>query len=765
MATNEAVDGGTFAYSRALTAIGATILVLAAWGAAPAHGDPALAYASYLGGTFDEADVFGAGVASVAVDRFGNVYVAGSTRSADFPTTPGMDETLGGDLDIFITKFSPAGDLVYSTYLGGPCDDYARDIAVDSSGDAYVTGRGNGGFCVEDVPTGALVAKLDEAGNVLYHVILGGTAGDESIGEAIAVGEAGTAYVTGVAQSASHDFPTTDGAYRTQDCGGVGGDVFVAKLTKNPRLSYSTFLCGTGDEVPGGIALDEDGSVYVAGTTSSGDFPLVNPGQDAHHGFPNAVTGFVAKIAWAGDQLLWSTYLGGSQNDYVRDVAIDGARNVYVTGETESADFPTTFGVLQEHAGSRDCPWGTCTDAFVTKIDASGTALAYSTYLYGEGDDGGYGIAVDGAGNATVVGTTTSVFFPIRGALQWELYGLADAFIARVAPDGTRLVYSSFYGGADSGQSPYRGWDRGTSVALDGNGDAYFAGYTWSYDLQTTNDAYQRDLGPGVCDDQGTPCGDTFFGMIVSDGPRQLPPLHVEVAPEEVAPGDTVTATWASLPAPALGDELRLVPVGVRGDDAEVLAWWPTSGEGAGAEPLVLPEWLEPGTYEVRLLSTDPRVGALSVITRSEPFRVVTTTTPPPPPPTCEVAGASVCDDGDPCTDDVCVAGLGCVSTPLEGAASVACTCQRARPATCGRDLVPRALERRKARLCGLVAGGSWSPKRLRAAAKKLDGTMKILVRSFAKGKVSHECADALGADVRDASDRAKRLLAGGGSH
>jgi hypothetical protein len=760
MATNGGVDRRAFLCKRLLARIGLAVLVLA--GAAPAHADPFLAYASYLGGTSDEADAFGGGVVDVAVDQLGNIYVAGSTRSPDFPTTPGMDGTLGGNLDVFVTKLSPTGALVYSTYFGGPCDDYVRAIAVDSSGDAYVTGRGNGGICTEDVPAGALVAKLDDMGNVLYHAILGGTAGDESIGEAIAVGESGTTYVTGVAQSASHDFPTSEGAFRTQDCGGAGGDVFVTKLTKNPRIIFSTFLCGTGDEVPGGIAVDAEGSVYVAGTTASGDFPLVNPGQDTPHGFPNAVTGFVTKIPWSGDRLLWSTYLGGSGNDFVRDLAIDGAGNVYVTGETQSVDFPTTPGAVQEHAGNRDCPWGTCTDAFVTKIDASGSALAYSTYLYGEGDDGGYGIAVDGAGEAYVAGTTTSAFFPLRGALQWEVYGLADAFMTKLSADGTRLVYSSFFGGADSGPSPYSGWDKGTSIAVDGNGDAYFAGYTLSGYLETTNGAFQRDLAPGVCDDAGTPCGDAFFGRI-TDGPRDLPPLHVEVTPEEVEPGGTLTATWASLPAPAAGDELRLQPLGA-GDDGEGLAWWPTSGAAGGTEPLVLPEWLEHGSYEIRLVSTDPRAGTMTVMARSETFRVVTTTTTPPPPATCETAGPSVCDDGDPCTDDACVAGRGCVSTPLEGAASLACTCQRVRPAICGRDLIPRAIGKRKARMCSLVAGGSWSPKRLRAAVKKLDATVKLLVRSRAKGKVSHECADAVGADLNDASARAKWLLGIGGS-
>src|SRR5262249_62034263 len=180
----------------------------------------------------------------------------------------------------------------------------------------------------------------------------------------------------------------------------------------------------------------------VAGMTLSPDFPTVTPLQAVPRGILDSPTGFVAKLLWSGDQLLWSTYLGGSNDDEIHDLAIDGQHNVYVTGETQSEDFPTTPGALQVHAGSRAC--SACTDAFVTKVEASGSALAYSTYLYGELDDGAYGITVDGAGDAYVVGTTTSAYFPIVGAFQPRNRGLADAFVAELAPDGTRLLSSSY---------------------------------------------------------------------------------------------------------------------------------------------------------------------------------------------------------------------------------------------------------------------------------------------------------------------------------
>ena len=771
MATNGRSGGRPAVRKRGLVAIGGlAMLVVAASGTAPAHADPALAYASYLGGTSDEADALGNGDVDVAVDRFGNVYIAGTTRSADFPTTPGVESTFLGGLDIFVTKLSPTGDVVYSTFVGGPCDDIERDLAIDSDGDAYITGRGNGGVCADDVPPGALVAKLDENGAVIYEIILGASTGDTSVGEAIAVGEVGQAYVTGVTQSTSHDFPVTDGVYRTQDCGGVGGDVFVTKLTKNPRLSFSTFLCGSGDEVPTGIAFGTDGSVYVAGMTLSPDFTTVNPLQAGPRGVLDSPTGFVAKLSWSGDQLLWSTYLGGSHDDEIRDLAIDGQDAVYVAGETQSEDFPTTYGALQEHAGSRACP--SCTDAFVTKIDASGS-LAYSTYLYGELDDGAYGIAVDGAGDAWVVGTTTSSYFPIVGAFQPRNRGLADAFVAELAPDGSRLLASSYLGGSAQGPSPVTGWDKGTDVALGGNGDVYVGGYTLSSDLPTTDDALQHDLAPGVCADQQTPCGDAFFARLVAGGPAPLPDVSVTVTPTHAEPGDTLTATWTGLPAPALGDQLQLQPLGALGAQlGDLSAWWPATGEAAGTEPLTLPQDLANDSYEVRLLSRNPVSGKIEVMARSEPIRIgVTTTTTTststttvPPPTTVPCASDSECHDDDPCTDDACVLGLGCVSTPTVGPASLSCTCRRAEPDVCTRDLVPSAVGRRKQRLCNLAVDGNWSPKRLRTAAKRIAGAMRIVARFRNKRKVSADCADALTADLADARDRAERLLAPGGS-
>jgi len=589
--------------------------------------DPLIEYASYLGGSADEADEPFEGIEGVAVDGAGNFYVAGTTQSADFPTTIGADRTLDGDRDVFVTKFSPAGAVVYSTYLGSGCDDSANDIAVDAAGNAYVTGRFNGGLCFADL-AGVLVAKLDPAGALVYGSVFGGSLADSSRGHAIAVDTAGHAYVAGIASSASRDFPTTVGAYRTVECENAlrfANDGFVAKLSSDGNtLLYSTILCGNGDDVPTAIAIDAAGNAYVAGATASSDFPTVNPFQAERGGGPVDLTGFVAKLTPDGARLAYSTYLGGSASQAIGSIAVDTLGNAYLTGETVSDDFPTTPGVLQEHAGNRLCIEG-CSDAFVTKLAPSGSALVYSTYLYGELDDAGSRIAVDSAGNTYVVGTTNSAYFPIAAAFQVRNRGLDDAFVAKLAPDGTRLIYSSYLGGSRADPSPRTGVDEGSSLALDASGNVYVAGYTQSYDFPTTLGAAQTALGNGICDFFGTPCGDAFVVKITAAGPGVTPAVRLNVTPPAAAPGGRITATWAGIPIPTGEDHLRLYTLGSPdGFPGEILAYWPTTGTAAGQLLLALPAEIEPGRwYELRLYSPDPNFSNLPVnVARSEPIRI-----------------------------------------------------------------------------------------------------------------------------------------------
>ena len=312
-----------------------------------------------------------------------------------------------------------------------------------------------------------------------YATYLGGS-GDDS-GTHIAADSSGNVYVTGTTSS-STDFPR---ATPFQDTfGGGTTDIFVTELNaEGTALIYSTFLGGSNNEFSGGgIAVDESGSAYITGTTASTDFPTVNPPQGELKGLQDA---FVTKLSAAGSSLVYSTYLGGSGSvENGRDIVVDDSGEAYVTGFTDSNDFPTVNPPFQNvNGGGRD--------AFVTKLNPNGTALVYSTYLGGSGDDGGEGIAVDTSGSAYITGDTSSTtsFPTLDTAPQQSLKGSQDAFVTKLSADGTALVFSTYLGGSDV--------DRGQGVAVDIFGNAYVTGITSSLDFPTL-DPVQGTIGGGV---------------------------------------------------------------------------------------------------------------------------------------------------------------------------------------------------------------------------------------------------------------------------
>ncbi len=358
--------------------------------------------------------------------------------------------------------------LSYSTYLGGGFDDEGHGIAVDSAGNAYLTGAtSSANFPLEKAYDGtntarertAFVTKLNAAGSALeYSTYLGGTDDDE--GNDIAVDAQGNAYVTGF--TGSTDFPTMNP--RQANNGGFN-DVFVAKL--NPAgsdLVYSTYLGGTEEDGGAGIAVDASGAAYVTGFARSSNFPTANPVQPANAG-PGLRDAFVAKLNPAGSALVYSTYLGGSSGDEGRDIALDAAGNVYVAGQTFSTNFRSA-NPLQPQSG------GGSSDAFVAKLNAAGAALVYSTYLGGSSGDEGEGIAADSSGNAYVTGRTDSVNFPTKNAFQGTKKAGTDAFVAKLNPDGSDKVYSTFLGGDSS--------DYGNGIAADASGNVGVMGSTES---------------------------------------------------------------------------------------------------------------------------------------------------------------------------------------------------------------------------------------------------------------------------------------------
>jgi len=441
--------------------------------------DPVLAFSTYLGGSGDDEG------RAIAVDSSGNVYVTGTTVSADFPTSANAFQGAGG---AFVTKLNPTdGTLVYSTYLGVSAQ--GQSIAVDSTGSAYVAGGTNESEfptvnAIQNVfgggTTDAFVAKLNPSGNALvYSTFLGGEDGDS--GNGIAVDVFGQAYVAGGTES--HNFPTVNALQATHH---GGTDVFVVKLNESGLPIYSTYLGGSGSEVAFGIAVDYFlGNAYVTGDTDSTDFPRVNALQNARSGFSDA---FIAKLSESGSVLVYSTYLGGGGEDQARGIAVDLSGDAYVTGVTDSNDFPTKNAFQNELIGT--------SAGFVTRLNQSGNALVYSSYLGGHGDDNeAISIAADPSNHAYITGFTTSRDFPVTSNAFSPGFGLGfgHAYVAKFNTNDAgvqSLAYSSYLGGTS--------FDEGNGIAVDPNGNVYVTGTTNSRDFPVTDDAFQGSLAGGT---------------------------------------------------------------------------------------------------------------------------------------------------------------------------------------------------------------------------------------------------------------------------
>ena len=387
--------------------------------------DPVLQYSTYLGGSGTDDGN------DIKVDSAGNAYVCGQTTSTNFPTANAFQATFGGATfvggrDGFITKLNAAGTaFVYSTYLGGSGDDRCNKIAVDSAGNAYVAG-----------------------------------------------------------ETTSTNFPTANAFQGT--FGGCLSDAYVTKLNAaGSALVYSTYLGGSIFDSGNGIALDSAGNAYVTGRTTSANFPTANAIQ-ATQASANA-DAYVTKLNAAGSALVYSTYLGGSGGeafDAGFSIAVDSAGSAYVTGQTTSTNFPTANAIQATFGGGS--PDG---DAFVTKINAAGTALAYSTYLGGTNNDIGFEIAVDSSGSAYLAGVTRSANFPTANALLGTLNGASDAFVTKLSATGTAFAYSTYFGGSSE--------DSGNGIAVNASGEAYLAAGTSSTDVPTVNPT-QAASGGGI---------------------------------------------------------------------------------------------------------------------------------------------------------------------------------------------------------------------------------------------------------------------------
>ncbi len=503
--------------------------------------DPSLIYSTYLGGSVEDL------ANGVAVDSSGNACVTGTTYSDNFPTlNPFQATNKSQSGTVFVTEFNATGTaLVYSTYLGGSGSDSGDAIAIDSSGNAYITGQ----TCSSDFPTAlplqaalkgacdGFVAKLNAAGtSLLYSTFLGGSGiglanpayNDGCLG--IAVDSLGNAYVTG--GTVSSDFPTVN-ALQTSLNGPE--DAFVSKL--NPTgsaLVYSTYLGGSGYDYGKDIAVDSSGDAYLVGSTiSEASFPLVNPFQSTWNPYGST---FVAKLNSAGSALVYSTFLDGTQTtgpDGVEGIAVDSSGNAYITGYTCSGDFPAANPIQATNQSKH----GGASNAYIAKLNAAGSALVYSTYLggsgvfFGESCPGGgdvaYAIAVDPTGVACVAGSTASSDFPTLNAIQATNNNTANlppaynAFVTCLNAAGSALAYSTYLGGSDGAAA--------TGIAVDSSDKAYVVGYNYASDFPTVN--------PFQATDQVPTGNATGFVAVIS------PPPSVTFVPPSLNFGGVVVGT------------------------------------------------------------------------------------------------------------------------------------------------------------------------------------------------------------------------------
>ncbi|HZW05310.1 MAG TPA: SBBP repeat-containing protein [Candidatus Nitrosotalea sp.] len=467
--------------------------------------DPVLMYSSFLGGSQTNT------LTKIAIDAAGNAYVAGNTSSGDFPAAPTPQSMTFGagspSRGAFVAKIDPTGsNLLYTTYLSGSVSEEATGLAVDKSGNVYVAGTTHSpdfptrnafqSTCNTHVQAGtcssAFLAKIAPTGDSLvFSTYLGGSGGES--GRSLAVDAADNAYLVGATSSV--DFPVTPGAAEPKCGGACQQNAFVAKF--NPTgdsLAYATYLGGSGTDDAAELAVDASGSEYIAGRTTSSDFPLAAPFQNACTPDATSTTGacvataFVAKIKPDGSAFEYSTYLGGSLGSRASGIAVDSLGSAYVAGSTQSPDFPVQHA-FQKSCGIDLVSHACSVDAFVTKLAPSGKSLVYSTYIGGSGRDEAAGIVLDSAGNAHIIGHTESTDFPTTASLQAQLKGTSDAFVARLSADGTALTFSTYHGGS--------ALESGSGIALDGKSNVYLTGQTSSSDFPT-HMAFQSSCA-GAC--------------------------------------------------------------------------------------------------------------------------------------------------------------------------------------------------------------------------------------------------------------------------
>ncbi|MGB7923464.1 MAG: Ig-like domain-containing protein [Pyrinomonadaceae bacterium] len=508
--------------------------------------DPVLVYSTYL-------DFFNTSLNSgITTDSSNNVYVTGSD----------------GD-NVFVGKLNPAGTaFVYTTLIGGGSGDSGMSIAVDASGNAYVSGdaysndfpvvnafqsvRSNVEVNVADT----FVFKLDPGGTtLLFSTFLGGGDDDNNFG--IKLDASGNAYVTGLTASpASWDtddapFPTVN-PYQSTNAGSYDG--YLTKFNSTGGVVYSTYLGGGDDDYALDVAVDSSGNAYLTGQTYSPDFPQQNPLQPALASASGDA--FVTKFNAAGSALVFSTYLGGGGEDLGWGIALDGSQNVYLTGYTRSVNFPRQNPLQSVYGGS--------VDGFVTKLNAAGSALVYSTYLGGLSTEESSDIYVNAAGESYVVGYTSSSNFPTVNPLQSSNNGGTDAFISKLNAAGSALVFSTYLGGSAGGPTGTEA-DWASGVTLDAGGNVYMFGETYSSNFPTVNaleptlPSYESAVLAKISE-SGNQTFYTISGRIESNAGNPMPGVTVTLSGTQTATAQTSDFGSYSFTGLAAGGTYTVTP-------------------------------------------------------------------------------------------------------------------------------------------------------------------------------------------------------------
>ena len=422
---------------------------------------------------------------ALQLDSQGNVFVVGYTESLDFPVSNGaVDETHNGDKDIFVAKFNnDLSSLLAATYIGGGAVDGGYSLFIDSDDQIYITGNtASANFpttseAYDQSHNGAwdvFVCKLNNDLNMLISsTYVGGSEADAPLGIELDVDN--NVFVAGY--SMSTDFPTTANSYETNNSG--NSDAFVIKLSSDlSQLTGMSYLGGEGDDYAFSMSINNNGEVFIAGETASSSFPVILPAYDNTRG--GATDGFIAKFNNDLSSLQQSTYFGGGFFDNIWGIDIDEQDFVFVTGYTQSADFPTTANAFDEsfNGGS---------DAFVSKLTNDLQSLSASTLIGGSGTERANELAIDNEGNVFITGYVWSEDFPTHQTAYDDSYNGFDIFISNFSSDLSLLNASTYLGGAENA-----GDEQGWGLAFDEDNNVYVGGYSYSEDFPTTLNAYDQ---------------------------------------------------------------------------------------------------------------------------------------------------------------------------------------------------------------------------------------------------------------------------------